>query len=126
VGEDLPTFFQDIPTVVTVTFAAETIEMVVATGDDDTMQTITILPSTVTLSLPIGVASTTGAAKEKRQPQVATATDFVTAVATTVVTRTASIYLGVTTTATNNFTTVTGPQTTETSSVFENQVSYLR
>jgi hypothetical protein len=65
VGQDAPTFFQDISTVVTVHIAAETVEMVVETGDSDLTKTFTISPSTATLTISADLPST--AAKEKRQ-----------------------------------------------------------
>lgn len=55
VANDSPAVFQDISAVVTVVFAPETIVMAVATGEDDTMETITVQPSTVTQAIPAGV-----------------------------------------------------------------------
>lgn len=66
----------------TVTFAAETIQMVVATGEGDTLEQITVQPSTLTQTIPAGSSSSTGVAKEKRQETAAnsdpTTTSFVT------------------------------------------------
>lgn len=67
VGHDVLTAYQDMTTVLAVTLAAETIEMEVATGDDDTMETVTIQPSTVTKKIPAGSMLTTADTKAKRQ-----------------------------------------------------------
>lgn len=70
VAKDLPTFVLNIPTVLTKTFAAETIEMAVSTGEDDTLERFTIQPSTVTQTIPAQSASLTASAKAKRQEPV--------------------------------------------------------
>lgn len=79
VGHDEPTFVQDLSTVVTITFAAETYEMAVS---DDHVETFTVPPSTVTLSVPAQTVTAFGAAKQKRGEAevpgvVATTTSFV-------------------------------------------------
>lgn len=72
VAHDQPTFFREIPTTLTKTFAAKTIEMAVSTGEDDTLEQITVAASTVTQIIPARSDSSTLVEKEKRQGLVDT------------------------------------------------------